>query len=151
MEKDARYISGGKELKLYVRRYTGEEKNGRVIIFLHGKMEYGDRHDAFCTLLADNRYVVYLHDHRKHGYSIGEHETVGSFDDDTWDDMLEDIHTVHTLAMEKETVSSVLMIGYSVVSTLLRGYLGSYGTHVEKAVLIGAYNVTKRLSRSDVS
>lgn len=65
--------------------------------------------------------------------------------------MLEDIHTVHTLAMEKENAFSVLMIGYSVVSTLLRGYLGSYGTHVEKAVLIGVYNVTKRLSRSDVS
>jgi alpha-beta hydrolase superfamily lysophospholipase len=137
MKKDSYMIQGTDGQQLFVRRYEGSEKGKGVIQILHGMAEYGDRYDGFAQFLTEQGYVVYIHDHRKHGKSISGDQKVGYFKDDTWVFMVEDIELVQQDIVQKENCEKVIMIGHSMGSFLLRTYLMDHGERVSKAVLSG--------------
>lgn len=149
MKKDVWKIEGTNVQQLHVRRYEnelGEATNG-VIQILHGMADYGDRYDTFAKFLCDKGYIVYIHDHRKHGYSISETQKVGYYDTDTWAEMVADIDCVQREILAKENVKKVIMIGHSMGSFLLRNYLIDYGNNVEKAVIMGTGSTDVVLSK----
>lgn len=153
MKKDTWYITGANNQNLYVRRYEDEtfsSVNGskKVVQVLHGMAEYGDRYDNFAKYLTECGYVVYIHDHRKHGKSIGSNDKVGYYDTDTWTEMVEDIEIVQQELMTKEGIDKLMMIGHSMGSFLLRNFLIDYGERVTKAVLIGTGNTDIALTKA---
>lgn len=155
MKKDTWYITGANNQKLYVRRYEDElikakDKPKKVIQILHGMAEYGDRYDGFAKYLTGLGYIVYVHDHRKHGKSINDNQKVGYFDTDTWTEMVKDIEIVQQELVNKEGVDKVMMIGHSMGSFLLRNFLIDYGQRVEKAVIIGTGDTDIKLSKIGV-
>lgn len=152
MMKECFFLEGTNVQTLYVRRYEDaevSEKKG-VVQILHGMAEYGDRYDLFAEFLTKNGFIVYVHDHRKHGKSVSADQKVGYFDTDTWKDMVADIDCVQQEIINRENVSKVIMIGHSMGSLLLRNYLFSFGTKVSKAVIIGTAATEKALSKTAV-
>lgn len=152
MKKNTWFITGANDQKIYVRRYENldvgnQESPKKVIQLLHGMAEYGDRYDGFAKYLTGLGYIVYIHDHRKHGKSISDGQKVGYYDTDTWAEMVEDIDLVQQELIEKENVETVLMIGHSMGSFLLRHYLIDYGNRVDKAVIIGTADTDVKLSK----
>lgn len=155
MKKDAWYITGANNQQLYIRRYEDESASNKgepkkVIQILHGMAEYGDRYDNFAKYLTSYGAVVYIHDHRKHGKSINEGQRVGFYDTDTWVEMVEDIEIVQEELCRKEDVDSLMMVGHSMGSFLLRNYLIDYGERVTKAVIVGTSNTDIALTKAGI-
>lgn len=151
MKKDTYYITGANNQKIYVRRYESDNNIGRpkkVIQILHGMAEYGDRYDGFAKYLTEEGYIVFIHDHRKHGKSINDDQKVGYYDTDTWTEMVEDIEIVQEDLVAKEGIDNIMMIGHSMGSFLLRNYLIDYGERVTKAVIIGTGNTDMTMSKA---
>lgn len=146
MKKSARYIKGAKGHRLYVRKYEGTASSKGVIQILHGKSEYGGRYDEFAGYLTEHDYTVYVHDHRKHGKSLNEGHEVGKYTDDTWQDMMHDTDIVKRMILEEQGVNSIIMIGHSMGSFLLRTYLMDYGEQVAKAVILGTGAIDLKLA-----
>jgi len=151
VKKDTFYITGANKQKIYVRRYESDSNNGgtkKVVQILHGMAEYGDRYDGFAKYLTEEGYIVFIHDHRKHGKSISDDQKVGYYDTDTWTEMLEDIEIVQQGLVDKEGIDHVIMIGHSMGSFLLRNYLIDYGERVTKAVIIGTGDTDLVMSKA---
>lgn len=146
MNKETFYVSGNKGQQLFVRCYSGEDKSKGVIQILHGMAEYGARYSGFADYLTDLGYVVYVGDHRKHGESVSPDQKVGYWTDDTFQDMVDDVNHVQQVILEREGVDQVMMLGHSMGSFILRGFLIRYGWHVSKAVIMGTGSTNKPLS-----
>jgi len=139
MIKETFYVKSADGQDLYVRRYIGD-KNGRdkAIQILHGMAEYGERYEAFADFLVGKGYIVYVHDHRKHGDSISKGQKVGKFTkNDIWAKILADVETVQKVIMDRDNPKELYMIGHSMGSFILRAFLMDYGERVKKAVMIG--------------
>jgi len=155
MKKDTWYITGVNNQKLYVRRYEDEtimteDKPKKVVQILHGMAEYGDRYDGFAKYLTGLGYIVYIHDHRKHGKSINEDQKVGYYTTDTWAEMVEDIEIVQQELVAKEGIEKIMMLGHSMGSFLLRNFLIDYGERVEKAIIMGTADTDIALSKAGI-
>ncbi len=139
MEKQTWVIQGSKNQKIFLRRYKNksEEQVKGIVHILHGMAEYGARYGHFAQFLVEHGYTVYVHDHRKHGKSLQRNERVGIFTNDTWEDMIEDIHHVQKFIKSNEPETAHIMLGHSMGSVLLRYYLTVYGEEVDRAIIMG--------------
>ncbi|MBS4534030.1 alpha/beta hydrolase [Clostridium sp. D2Q-14] len=140
MKKEIQVIQGNKNQKLYIRTYRNEntEKNNKEVIqILHGMAEYGYRYEDFANFLVKQGYIVYIHDHRKHGKSVEDGQKIGYYTNDTWGDMVDDVNHVKQLAKKQENVDKIILIGHSMGSFLARNTLMDYGKDISKAVIIG--------------
>jgi len=149
MKKDVWFLEGTNMQQIYVRRYEDEsilQRKG-VVQILHGMGDYGDRYDDFAFFLAKHGYIIYIHDHRKHGKSISGEQKVGYFDTDRWSEMVADIDCVQQDILKRESSNKIIMIGHSMGSFLLRNYLIDYGKNVSKAVIIGTASTDVLLSK----
>lgn len=108
------------------------------IHILHGMAEHGLRYEAFAEFMKKEGYVVWVHDHRQHGQSIGHH-TYGIFGpDDTWAAMIDDTAMVQKHFSQAYPDCNMHMIGHSMGSVVLRGYLQTMPTKVSSAVVMGS-------------
>ena len=139
MEKQTWIIQGTKNQKIFLRRYKNKnaEDNKGIVHILHGMAEYGARYAHFAQFLVEQNYIVYIHDHRKHGKSLQRNERVGIFTHDTWEDMIEDIHHVQNFIKSNEADLPHIILGHSMGSVLLRHYLTIYGEDVDRAIIMG--------------
>lgn len=115
---------------------TKQSENGFVIHILHGMAEHSLRYRDFATYLVGKGYVVYAHDHRKHGYSKKDPKELGMFNSkDKLERMLEDIANVQIWILNREKAKKLILIGHSMGSLLGRCYL----TKAEDRLLGAAY------------
>jgi alpha-beta hydrolase superfamily lysophospholipase len=137
MQKETAIVKGVKNQNLFVRRYGDEKAKNGVIQILHGMSEYGGNYEDFAGFLVNNGYIVYVHDHRKHGESLSKGQKIGYFTDDTWEDMVEDVERVQRYIVERENTQTLILFGHSMGSFLCRNYLINYGDRISKAVIMG--------------
>lgn len=146
IKKEVFVVRGNRNHPLYVRRYSGKMNDSGVVQIIHGMSEHGGRYEAFANFLATNGYVVYCHDHRKHGKSVVETADLGIFDDDDWFDLTGDVNLVQDEIIKRERVDKVSMLGHSLGSMILRSFLIEYGDRVDKAVIMGTPKVSQLLN-----
>ncbi len=153
MVKETFFVEGLGGQQLFVRCYKEEskpggegQKNVKVIQILHGMAEFGDRYEPFAQVLVAQGYRVYVHDHRKHGYSLSGSQKVGYYTNDTWEQMVGDVQKVQVEILSRESVDSLFMFGHSMGSFLLRSFLMDFGDRVSAAVICGTANTNGPLS-----
>ncbi len=155
MTKETFFVEGLGGQKLFVRCYkedqgVGQDEAGRketkVLQILHGMAEFGDRYEAFAEVLVNKGYRVYVHDHRKHGFSLSGSQKVGHYTKDTWQDMVGDIQKVQEEILSRESADSLVMFGHSMGSFLLRNFLIDFGDKVSRAVICGTADTNGPLS-----
>lgn len=131
-------LQGSKGCPIQVREWAPEGEIKAGLQILHGMAEHCKRYEGFAEYLTEMGYVVWSHDHRQHGYSIA-HDTYGILDkEDTWDAILEDVDIVHRAFKAKYPDMPMMMLGHSMGSLVMRGYLQNYPTDLKAAVIMGS-------------
>lgn len=115
---------------------------------LHGMAEHGERYEDFAQFMVANGYAVWVQDHRQHGLSIS-HDTFGIFDEtDTWMAMVEDVELVQLAFHQAFPEMAMHMLGHSMGSALLRGYLQTKRAEIDTAIIMGSPSVNKPLLKA---
>ena len=126
----------GVELKTFSVIPEGEVK-GTLCIF-HGMGEHRKRYLPFAKWMAKQGYAVFCHDHRKHGESIGDFDSVGIFTDaDRWEYIIDDAHYVVREAREQVPDAPIIVLGHSMGSIIARRYISKYTALPKAAIIMG--------------
>lgn len=115
----------------------GKELKG-VIQLSHGIGEHSGRYDHVAKRLNKAGFTVYANDHRGHGRSAKDPESLGSYTGkDFWEDALEDMYELTKLIKQKYRNKFFVLFGHSMGSMLTRDYLSKYGAGVDAAIISG--------------
>ena len=119
--------------------WKGETAQPRGIVQLvHGISEYIGRYDSFARFLAECGYWVVGHDHLGHGRTAADPSEYGWFaDKDGWKYVLKDTRTLRRLAGEACPEAPYFIMGHSMGSFVVRGYLSFWPGTVDGAILSG--------------
>lgn len=133
------YIEGTRGIKIHVMKWYVENQDIKgVVHILHGMAEHCARYHDFASFLVSNGYMVYAHDHRKHGKSLNSGQEVGLFDkQDTFKNILRDVKLVQDYIKKTENDAQIILLGHSMGSLICRRYLQEYGYMVSKAIIMG--------------
>ncbi len=138
MGKTSFYIDVNPLLKLFVRKFEPTNKNGEVIHLLHGMSEHSGRYADFANYLSTKGYTVYAHDHRHHGQSVKNKDKLGIFSKtETFEDVVEDVNIVQSHIANSEQTDSIITLGHSMGSVILRRFLQRDAPYVSQAIIMG--------------
>lgn len=90
--------SSSDNLKLEVAYIIPKGEIKRVVQILHGMCEHKERYYDFMRFLADNKYAVFIHDHRGHGQSCSN---LGDFNTTNYKYIIDDAKNVNDFIKQK--------------------------------------------------
>ena len=135
---ESTFLSSDGKTNLYYREYLPEGEAVGIVQIVHGIAEHIARYDDFARFLADNGYIVVLHDQLGHGKSITDESPMGFFNDKNgWETAVQDIRILHNKAAEKYPGKPFFLFGHSMGSFLARTYLIHFRTGLDGAVISG--------------
>lgn len=147
--KDDFIIDGTHGSKLHVIRWKRDDSKNKVIHILHGMAEHCERYDDFARFLVKEGYIVYAHDHRKHGRSLDKGQTIGIIDkNDSFKNIIKDVNKVQEFINKNENKPEIILLGHSMGSLICRRYLQEYGSFASKAIIMGTMAAQPLLLRS---
>ena len=135
---ESTFLSSDGQTNLYYREYLPEGETCGIVQIVHGIAEHIARYDDFARFLADNGYIVVLHDQLGHGKSITDETSMGFFaEKNGWDTAVQDIRILHNKTAEKYPGKPFFLFGHSMGSFLARTYLIFFRTGLDGAVISG--------------
>jgi alpha-beta hydrolase superfamily lysophospholipase len=144
------HVKGKHSIQLACIKVEPKKEPKAIIQIFHGMGEHKNRYIPFMKYLAENGYVVYAHDHRKHGESVADENQVGIFlKEDTFHDVIDDCYMVSRQALKEHPGKDIYILGHSMGSIIARGFLGEYPLIAKKAIIMGTlphYTLTKALA-----
>lgn len=109
-----------------------------VVQLVHGISEHMGRYDPFARFLAEHGFAVVGHDHLGHGRTAKDPSEFGWFADrDGWKHVLRDTHALRELAGDTYPDLPYFILGHSMGSFVVRGYLILWPGTVDGALLSG--------------
>jgi len=115
-----------------------------VVQLSHGIGEHCGRYNHVAKRLNKAGFVVYANDHRGHGRSAKNRESLGQYEgNDFWEDALEDMYELTKLIKKEYPDEFFVLFGHSMGSMLSRDYLGKYGKEVDAAIISGTASYIK--------
>ena len=109
-----------------------------VVQLVHGISEHMGRYDGFARFLAEHGFAVVGHDHLGHGKTAADPSEYGWFaDKDGWRYVLEDTHALFLRARETCPEVPYFLLGHSMGSFVVRGFLSFWPGLVDGAILSG--------------
>ncbi|WP_130870347.1 alpha/beta hydrolase [Intestinimonas massiliensis (ex Afouda et al. 2020)] len=119
-------------------RWLPEGTPRGVVQLVHGISEYMGRYDPFARYLTQHGFAVVGHDHLGHGRTARDSTEYGWFaDKDGWKYILEDTRTLRELAGQDWSGLPYFLMGHSMGSFVVRGYLMFWPGTVDGAILSG--------------
>ena len=119
-------------------RWLPEGTPRGVVQLVHGISEYMGRYDSFARYLTQHGFAVVGHDHLGHGKTAKDPTEYGWFGDkDGWKYVLEDTHALRELAGKAWPDLPYFLMGHSMGSFVVRGYLMFWPGTVDGAILSG--------------
>jgi len=109
-----------------------------VVQLVHGMEEYVDRYDGFAKVLTEEGWAVIGHDHLGHGLSGKWERGFFTEKENGADVLIDDMHTITTVAHELWRGLPVFIFGHSMGSFFVRRYLAEYGKDVSGAIVCGS-------------
>jgi alpha-beta hydrolase superfamily lysophospholipase len=108
-----------------------------VVVLLHGMGEHVRRYDHVADALASAGYVVYGHDHRGHGASLGANDEPGHLGPNGWAALIDDLGLAIGQAKSSYPGLPVVVVAHSMGSFATQQFLLDHGTEVDGVALIG--------------
>ena len=109
-----------------------------VVQLVHGISEHMGRYDPFARFLAERGFAVAGHDHLGHGRTAADPSEYGWFGDrDGWKDVVRDVRALRELAGAAYPGVPYFLLGHSMGSFVVRGYLLFWPGTVDGAILSG--------------
>jgi alpha-beta hydrolase superfamily lysophospholipase len=108
-----------------------------AVVLVHGMGEHLRRYDHVADALASQGFVVYGHDHRGHGASLGATDEPGQLGPNGWSALVDDLNLVIARAKSDQPGLPVLLVAHSMGSFATQQFLLDHGTDVDAVALTG--------------
>ena len=125
----------GSDISVY--RWSGEQAPQAIVQVAHGMGEHAGRYRRLAEALTDARYVVYANDHRGHGATAGSAERHGDLGPGGWAGLVSDLGELGAIARREHPGVPLILVGHSMGSFAVQGYLLDHSADVDGAVLSG--------------
>ena len=132
------FLSADGKTDIHAVEWLPEAAPRAVLQIAHGVSEFILRYEPFAQWLTERGFAVVGHDHLGHGDSVAPGAQRLYFGPlGSWNWVVEDIHTLRTLAGEKFPGIPYFLLGHSMGSFLSRNYLIRFPGSVDGAVIMG--------------
>lgn len=134
------FTSSNEKVQIHYNIWLPDEcKPYAVLQIVHGMAEHSQRYEAFAEYLADKGCVVIAHDILGHGLSVQSKSDFGFFSNTNGNKHnINDINTLHTIAVDRFPNAAHFILGHSMGSLLLRQYLYTYNkANISGAIIMG--------------
>jgi alpha-beta hydrolase superfamily lysophospholipase len=111
--------------------------NKAVVICVHGMAEHGGRYKEIADYLNQKGYSVFSYDHRGHGQSVIDGESLGYQGKDGFNQMVNDLNTVVDYVKNTYPNKKFYLLGHSMGSFVVQRYIQVY-KRVSGVILIGS-------------
>jgi alpha-beta hydrolase superfamily lysophospholipase len=125
----------GSDISTY--RWIGDQTPKAVVQVAHGMGEHAGRYRRLAEALTDAGYVVYANDHRGHGATAGSADRHGDLGPEGWAALVSDLDELGAIARREHPGIPRIVVGHSMGSFALQGYLLDHSADVDGAVLSG--------------
>lgn len=132
------YIEGAGEEKIYLHSWEGVKEPKGIIQIFHGMAEHGRRYERLALYLNEHGFVVFADDHRGHGRTAGNLESIGYIGKDGFNLIVEDEYKISLLLRDEYPGLPLFIVGHSFGSFIAQEYIIRYGTYIDGAVLCGS-------------
>ncbi|UOQ48231.1 alpha/beta hydrolase [Gracilibacillus caseinilyticus] len=123
---------------LYVKSWQNNAEPKAVVQLTHGMAEHIERYYDFAAFLTDRSFIVYGHDHRGHGRTGENADSLGHIaDHNGFASMVNDAITVTEAIKKKHPSLPVFLIGHSMGSFISRRYMTLRPELLDGVALIG--------------
>jgi alpha-beta hydrolase superfamily lysophospholipase len=109
------------------------------------------RYAHVAKVLADAGFHVYANDHRGHGRTANDRESLGDFGAGGWNALVADIVELTRTARAREAGLPVILLGHSMGSFAVQQYLLDHSDLVAASVLSGSASIDKLPIHSSLS
>ena len=131
----------GLEIACY--RWGATARPRGIVQIAHGMGEHALRYDYFATVLSNAGFHVYANDHRGHGRSAKEPESLGDFGDGGWNALVADLVTLTELAGNRDSRLPITLLGHSMGSFAAQQYILDHSALIAGVALSGSVAVDK--------
>jgi alpha-beta hydrolase superfamily lysophospholipase len=123
--------------KIETYRWTGDAPPRAIVQLAHGMGEHAARYRRLAEALTSAGYVVYANDHRGHGRTAGSADHHGDFGPGGWPGLVSDVGKLTSIARREYPGLPLVVLGHSMGSFALQGYLLDHSSELDAAVLSG--------------
>lgn len=127
---------------IYYRRRTPARAAG-IVQIAHGMGEHALRYAHVAEFLNQAGYHLYASDHRGHGRTAKNAESLGDFGSAGWDGLVADLVMVTRLARTREGRLPVILLGHSMGSFAAQQYVLDNSELIAGLVLSGSAAIDK--------
>lgn len=137
--------SEGLELQGY--KWSNGKEFKAVVHILHGMTEDATRYDEFAEKLVEAGFLVYAHDHRGHGFTAKDLDSLGYIaDNEGFQWMVEDTKTLIENSKKKHKGYKIILFGHSMGSFISQRLVQEYNDLVDMLVLSGTNGEPNKLA-----
>jgi alpha-beta hydrolase superfamily lysophospholipase len=126
--------------EIFARKWTMEkEETPRVIVQIaHGMAEHIQRYDAFAKDLVSQNIFVYGNDHRGHGRTGTNSDSLGYLSDEQgFNKVVNDMDALTAIIEKDYPKIPIILFGHSMGSFLSRRYIQLHGDRIAGVILSG--------------
>lgn len=117
-----------------------------IVQISHGMQEHLDRYEEFIEFLAQNGYIVVIHDHLGHKNSISSKENLGFMaEKDGYKFVLSDLATVSSRVRKSFPQLKLFLFGHSMGSFYARVFVAKYPHLLDGIIISGTGGKNKLL------
>jgi alpha-beta hydrolase superfamily lysophospholipase len=124
-------------IEIFYRRWLPEGPARRVAVVAHGMCEHSGRYGRFADVLSATGCAVFAPDHRGHGRTA-EATGFGSAGPTGIDGVIEDLHSISTIAAEVAGDAPQVLFGHSMGAALALDYATKHGAELAGLILCGS-------------
>ena len=120
-----------------VFRWTNVAPPKAIVQIAHGMGEHAARYRRLAEALTAAGYVVYANDHRGHGTTAGSPDGFGDLGPSGWAGLVSDLGELGVIARREHPGIPLVVLGHSMGSFALQGYLLDHSADIDGAALSG--------------
>lgn len=110
-----------------------------IVQIAHGMAETAARYERFAEILTKNGYIVYANDHRGHGKTAGNIESLGYLaDEDGFGWLVKDLYQLSGIIKKENSELPLFLFGHSMGSFAAQKYIMLYGNELKGTILSGS-------------
>ena len=125
----------GSDITVYL--WTGDQAPNAVVQIAHGMGEHAGRYRRLARALTDSGFFVYANDQRGHGATAGSADHHGDLGPGGWSGLVSDLGELGAIARREHPGVPLVLVGHSMGSFAVQGYLLDHSDDVDGAVLSG--------------
>ena len=130
-------------VRVAVHRWLPAGEPRAVVHLLHGWGEHALRYDRMARALAADGFAVYADDHRGHGVTGVQNDSLGDLGPRGMDGVLDAVRAVSERVMQEHPGAPFFVLGHSWGSFLLQEYVRRWGTGLAGALFTGTTKPAK--------